>query len=65
MVMGKSFLIFCKTTVQEIGGSKIILDIIEENVVLKDWYAVNGFVHTGTKKYDHLPFTIGYMECIL
>ena len=22
----------------------------------------NGFVHTGTKKFDHLPFTIGYLE---
>ena len=62
---GKKLLDFCKTTVQEIGGSKIILDIIEENVVLKDWYAVNGFVHTGTKKYDHLPSTIGNMERIL
>ncbi len=21
-----------------------------------------GFVHTGTKKFDHLPFTSGYLE---
>ena len=36
--------------------------IIEESVVLKNWYIANGFVHTGTKKFDHLPFTCGYLE---
>ncbi len=36
--------------------------IIEENTVLKNWYIANGFVHTGTKKFDHLPFTTGYLE---
>lgn len=34
----------------------------EENTILKTWYAANGFVHTGTKKFKHLPFTTGYME---
>lgn len=62
---GKKLLDFCKTVVKEHGGSKVILDIIEENTVLKDWYADNGFVHIGTKKYEHLPFTTGYMECML
>ena len=62
---GKKLLDFCKAKVREFGGNKITLDIIEENVRLKDWYAANGFVHTGTKKYDHLPFTTGYMEASL
>ncbi len=44
------------------GGEKILISIIEENTVLKDWYAGNGFVHTGTKKFEHLPFTCGFME---
>ena len=59
---GKKLLDFCKAKVCEFGGSKITLDIIEENTRLKDWYAVNGFVHTGTKKFEQLPFTTGYME---
>ncbi len=25
-------------------------------------YAANGFVHTGTKKFKHLPFVVGFME---
>ena len=48
--------------VKELGGQKITLGIIEENTVLKKWYTENGFVHYGTRKFDHLPFTVGYME---
>lgn len=59
---GKKLLDFCIEKTKELGGSKITLDIIEENIILKNWYAVNGFVHTGTKKFKHLPFTTGYME---
>lgn len=62
---GKKLLDFCKATVKENGGSKIVLDIIEENTILKEWYSANGFVHTGTKKHKHLPFTTGYMESIV
>ena len=40
----------------------IKIGIIEESTVLKNWYISNGFVHTGTKKFDHLPFTSGYLE---
>lgn len=59
---GKQLLDFCKTKVQERGGNKIIIDIVEENTILKNWYATNGFTHIETKKYEHLPFTVGYME---
>ncbi len=45
----KKLLDFCKEKVRELRGNKIILDLIEENTVLKNWYAANGFVHTGTK----------------
>ncbi|MCL2014037.1 MAG: GNAT family N-acetyltransferase [Oscillospiraceae bacterium] len=59
---GKRLIDFCKEKVKNLGGSKITLDLIEENSVLKNWYAANGFVHTGTKKFEYLPFTTGYME---
>ena len=59
---GKRLVDFCKEKVKELGGNKIIIGIVEENAVLKDWYAANGFVHTGTKRFEHLPFTVGYME---
>ena len=59
---GKQLLDICKIKVKELGGKKIAFGIIEENTVLKNWYAANGFTHTGTKRFEHLPFTVGYME---
>ena len=42
--------------------TNVIIGIVEENRVLRKWYEENGFVHTGTKKFDFFPFTCGYME---
>ena len=59
---GRQLLDLCVAKIKESGGNKINISIVEENVVLKDWYAAYGFVHTGAKKYNHLAFTSGYME---
>ncbi len=59
---GKRMLDFAKETVKSLGGSKIKIGIIEESAVLKNWYIAGGFEHVGTKKFDHLPFTSGYLE---
>lgn len=59
---GKLLLDHAKEVVKSLGGSIIKIGIIEESTVLKNWYIANGFVHTGTKKFDHLPFTSGYLE---
>lgn len=45
-----------------LGANKIKIGIVEENTILKDWYEKIGFVNTGTKKFEHLPFTVGFME---
>ena len=59
---GKLLLDFAKEKVISLGGTKIKIGIIEESIVLKNWYIANGFAHIGTKKFDHLPFTSGYLE---
>lgn len=59
---GKQLLDHAKTLVKQLGGAKLKVGIIEESAVLRRWYEENGFVHTGTKKFDHLPFTSGYLE---
>ncbi len=33
---------------EELGCKKVCIGIVEENTVLKEWYASQGFVHTGT-----------------
>lgn len=60
--LGKLLLDHAKEAVRTLGGKSIKIGIIEESTLLKNWYIANGFVHTGTKKFDHLPFTSGYLE---
>ena len=45
-----------------LGANKIKIGIVEENTILKEWYEKIGFVHTVTQKFEHLPFTVGFME---
>ena len=59
---GKQLLDFPKLKARDLGCTKIRIDIIEENTILKNWYLQNGFVHLLTKQFDHLPFYEGYME---
>ena len=59
---GKMLLDFAKQTVRSFGGTGIKIGIIEESEILKTWYQKNGFVSIETKKFDHLPFTSGYLE---
>lgn len=47
---------------QALGCVKINIGIVEENVMLRNWYEKMGFQHTSTRKYDFFPFTYGYME---
>ena len=44
------------------GAAALRIGIIEENVRLRAWYEGLGFVHTGTRVFAHLPFTVGFME---
>lgn len=59
---GKLLLDYTKEKVRELCGHRITIGIIEENTLLKNWYTANEFVHIGTRKFDHLPFTVGFME---
>jgi len=65
MGYGRQLVDFCVETVIESGGSKVNISIVEENIILKNWYIDYGFIHTGTKRFDHLSFTVGYMEIAL
>ena len=62
---GKRLLDYAKQTAADKGYAAIHIGIIEENTRLKSWYADNGFVHTGTKVFPHLPFTVGFMQWVL
>jgi len=60
--IGEKLMKHAFATVAELGCKKINIGIVEENNVLKEWYASQGFIHTGIQKFDFFPFTCGYME---
>ena len=62
---GKTLLDYCKNKCVEFGGNKIVISLADTDNVLKQWYIANGFVHTGTKKFENLPLPVGYMEYIV
>jgi ribosomal protein S18 acetylase RimI-like enzyme len=61
---GKEMIVFAINKIRELGGNAMTIGIIEENVKLKNWYSDLGFIHIGTKRYEHLPFTVGFMKII-
>ena len=62
---GKLILQKAVQTAREEGFSRINIGIVEESEVLKSWCIKNGFVHDGTRKFDHLPFTVGFMHLMV
>ncbi len=46
----------------ELKIKTIGIGIIAEQEELKKWYESLNFVLTGTKRFEHLPFTVGFME---
>jgi len=59
---GQKLVEFVAGYVSEHGGQKVSLGMINESAVLKDWYKELGFVETGTKTFEHLPFTVCFMD---
>ncbi len=64
--IGKDMIEYAKEyTVNSTSAKKITIGIIEDNTILKNWYSSLGFIHTGTKRFDGLPFIVGFMEWII
>ena len=51
-----------RTEAVKAGATKLLVGIMEENIRLKVWYVEHGFRPTGTKRFEHLPFTVGFLE---
>ena len=60
--IGKAMIDYAVKMVINYSGTKISIGIIEENTTLKNWYLNLGFKHISTHKFEHLPFTVGFME---
>ena len=60
--IGEKLLRHAFAVAKDAACSVMYLSMVEENQLLRRWYESFGFVHTGTKKFDFVPFTCGYME---
>ena len=59
---GREMIIFAMDKAREMGSNKMTIGLIEESMKLRNWYSSLGFIHTGTRRYKHLPFTVGFMK---
>lgn len=48
--------------VKKRGEQTVSIAIIDEHIALKRWYEKYGFLMTHTKRFEHLPFTVCFME---
>lgn len=59
---GKQIMEFAEMRINELGGKRISVGLIDENQQLKDWYKSQGYNETGIKIFEHLPFKVCFME---
>ncbi|GAB6906309.1 GCN5-related N-acetyltransferase [Desulfosarcina cetonica] len=60
--LGSALVRHILTLAEKTGVKTVSIGIIAEHERLKRWYQGLGFVDAGTKRFDHLPFTVGFMH---
>ncbi len=53
---------FATSKIKESGGENISIALIDSYTKLKNWYLSQGFIETGTKDFEHLPFRVCFMN---
>ncbi|MBN2128206.1 MAG: GNAT family N-acetyltransferase [Sedimentisphaerales bacterium] len=49
------------TEAKTLGARRVEIGIIAEDTPLQSWYERFGFEQTKTKRFDHLPFLVGFL----
>lgn len=60
--IGSRVMEYALARIREHGGRRVSIGIIDENERLKAWYSRHGFIEKGRKTFQHLPFTVCFME---
>jgi len=60
--IGEELMQFAIGEIKKRGGTFISIALIDEQAILKNWYTTLGFKWTASKKFDHLPFGVCFME---
>jgi diamine N-acetyltransferase len=59
---GVALMGFASTIIKQAGGKKASLALIDSNKRLKEWYLRQGFIETGIKDFERLPFRVCFMS---
>jgi GNAT superfamily N-acetyltransferase len=60
--VGRELVSFVIERARELGVNKLYLGMVDENAVLKQWYLDMGFIEIEARRFEQLPFTVGFME---
>ena len=60
--IGVRLMNFATAKIANVGGKVISIALIDSNIRLKKWYMSQGFVETGFKDFEHLPFRVCFMR---
>ncbi len=59
---GSNLLNYAFKFIRDNNGTVASLGLMDNNIVLKEWYKSKGFIETGTKDFPHLPFRVCFMS---
>ena len=59
---GVQLMDFALTKIKESGGKNASIALIDSFTKLKNWYRSQGFIETGTKDFEQLPFRVCFMN---
>ncbi len=60
--IGVRLMDFATDKIKNAGGKMISIALIDSNSKLKKWYLSQGFIETGFKDFEHLPFIVCFMR---
>lgn len=60
--IGKMLMQFALSEIKMRGGTYVSIALIAEHTILKKWYETLGFTEYLSRRYDHLPFGVCFME---
>lgn len=59
---GRKLMDHALNVIVEAGGKRAAIAVVDENETLKKWYIAQDFRVTEIRRYEHLPFSVCYME---